>query len=209
MFWLMTMIVYSVHPVNPQRRFIEATAHALADEGSIAVYPTDTVYGIGACVTNPKGIEKIARILDKDKERLFSFICSDFSQISRYVKLSNAHYRLMKRYLPGPYTFILNATNLVPKRIAPKRKTVGIRMPDCPTLHELVKLLGEPIANTSINLEGAAANDPDEIKRAVQNSVDIMLDIGPIDEPEPSTIVDLTADEPMLVRLGKGPWEED
>ncbi|MDR2728210.1 MAG: threonylcarbamoyl-AMP synthase [Chitinispirillales bacterium] len=203
------MIVYNVHPVNPQRRFIEAAARALADEGSIAVYPTDTVYGVGACVTNPRGIEKIARILEKDKGRLFSFICSDFSQISRYVKLSNAHYRLIKRYLPGPYTFIFNATNLVPKRIAPKRKTVGVRMPNCAAVLELVKLLGEPIANASINLDGAAANEPDEIKRAVQHNVDFMLDIGPLDNPEPSTIVDLTADEPVLVRLGKGPWEED
>jgi len=202
------MVVYNVHPVNPQRRFIEAAAHALANDGSIAVYPTDSVYGVGACVTNPKGIEKIAKILDKDKERLFSFICSDFSQISRYVKLSNSNYRLMKRYLPGPYTFILNATNLVPKRIAPKRKTVGIRMPDCAALLELVKLLGEPIANTSVNLEGADANDPGAIKHAVQHNVDIMLDIGPIDNPEPSTIVDLTADDPVLIRLGKGPWEE-
>ena len=203
------MVVYNVHPVNPQRRFIEATARALADEGSIAVYPTDTVYGVGACVTNPNGIEKIARILEKDKGRLFSFICSDFSQISRYVKLSNAHYRLIKRYLPGPYTFIFNATNLVPKRIAPKRKTVGVRMPNCAAVLELVKLLGEPIANASINLEGAAANDTDEIKRAVQHNVDLMLDIGPLDNPEPSTIVDLTADDPVLIRLGKGPWEED
>ena len=202
------MTVYDIHPVNPQQRYLEATARALAHDGGIAVYPTDSVYGLGACVTNPKGIDKIARLLEKDKDRPFSFICSDFSQISRYVKLSNTYYRLMKRYLPGPYTFILNATNLVPKKIMPKRKTVGVRMPDIVATLELVKLLGEPLANTSVNISGELANDPDEIRAVVQHEVDVMLNIGPLDEPEPSTVVDLTGDDPVLVRLGKGTWEE-
>jgi tRNA threonylcarbamoyl adenosine modification protein (Sua5/YciO/YrdC/YwlC family) len=202
------MQIYQSHPVNPQKRYLEAAAHALSHEGGIAVYPTDSVYGLGACVTNPKGIDKIARLLEKDKERPFSFICSDFSQISRYVRLSNAHYKLMKRYLPGPYTFILNATNLVPKRISPKRKTVGIRMPESIVTLELVKLLGEPLANTSVNIAGELANDPEEIKIAVKHEVDIMLDAGPLDTPEPSTVVDLTGDDPVLIRLGKGEWDE-
>ncbi|MDR0307373.1 MAG: threonylcarbamoyl-AMP synthase [Chitinispirillales bacterium] len=202
------MITYNIHPVNPQHRFIEAAARVLESEGGIAVYPTDTVYGIGACVTNPKGIDKIARILEKDKTRLFSFICSDFSQISRYVRVSNAHYKLMRRYLPGPYTFILNATNLVPKRIAPKRKTAGIRMPSSTAVLELVKLIGEPLANTSVKINGSNVCDPEEIKQTMRHSVDILLDAGPLDNPEPSTIIDLTEDNPVLVRLGKGVWEE-
>jgi tRNA threonylcarbamoyl adenosine modification protein (Sua5/YciO/YrdC/YwlC family) len=202
------MTIYDIHPVNPQKRCLEAAARILSGDGGTAVYPTDSVYGLGACVTNPKGIDKIARLLEKDKARPFSFICSDFSQISRYVKVSNAHYRLMKRCLPGPYTFILNATSLVPKRVMPKRKTVGIRIPDCVVLLELVKMLGEPLANTSVNIAGELANDPEEIRAAVQNDVDIMLDAGPLDSPEPSTVVDLTNDEPVLVRLGKGEWDD-
>jgi len=202
------MITCDIHSVTPQRRHLETAAHILSQEGGIAVYPTDSVYGLGACVTNPKGIDKIARILEKDKNRPFSFICSDFSQISRYVKLSNAHYKLMKRYLPGPYTFILDATNLVPKRIAPKRRTVGVRMPDSVIVLELVKLLGEPLANTSINISGELANDPDEIKAVIQHEVNIMLNAGPLNDPEPSTVVDLTGDAPVLIRQGKGEWNE-
>ena len=116
----------------------------------------------------------------------------------------------MKRYLPGPYTFILNATNLVPKKIMPKRKTVGIRMPDSTVTLELVALLGEPLANTSVHISDdfAAAGDPEEIRAAVQHEVDVMLDAGALDSPEPSTVVDLTGDEPVLVRLGKGAWDE-
>ncbi|MDR2591571.1 MAG: threonylcarbamoyl-AMP synthase [Chitinispirillales bacterium] len=201
------MTVYDVHPVNPQKRSMESAARVLSVEGGIAVYPTDSVYGLGACVTNPRGIDKIAHLLEKDKNRPYSFICSDFSQISRYVRLSNAHYRLMKRYLPGPYTFILNATNLVPKRIAPKRRTVGIRMPDSVVALELVRLLGEPLANTSVNIYGEIANDPEEIKKALRHEADVMLDAGPLHDPEPSTVVDLTGDEPVLVRQGKGGWD--
>jgi len=201
------MTVYSVHPVNPQKRSLESAARVLSDDGGIAVYPTDSVYGMGACVTNPRGIDRIAHLLEKDKNRLFSFICSDFSQISRYVRLSNAHYRLMKRYLPGPYTFILNATNLVPKRIAPKRRTVGVRIPGSVVALELVKLLGEPLANTSVSISGEVSNDPEEIKEALRHEADVMLDAGALSDPEPSTVVDLTGDGPVLVRQGKGEWD--
>jgi tRNA threonylcarbamoyl adenosine modification protein (Sua5/YciO/YrdC/YwlC family) len=201
--------VYNVHPQNPQKRFLESAARILSAEGGIAVYPTDSVYGLGACVTNHTGIDKIARLIERDRGRPFSFICSDFSQISRYVRLSNTHYRLMKRYLPGPYTFILNATNLVPKRIAPKRRTVGIRMPDSAVALELVRLLGEPLANTSVNVSGEPHGDHVDIQNTLRHEADVMLDAGPLDNPEPSTVVDLTGGEPALVRLGKGAWDED
>ncbi|MFP4163092.1 MAG: L-threonylcarbamoyladenylate synthase [Chitinispirillaceae bacterium] len=199
---------FDIHPSNPQHRFLHSAVNILKNKGGIAVYPTDTVYGLGACITNPKGINKIARLLEKNKTRPFSFICSDFSQVSRYVRLSNAHYRLMKRHLPGPYTFILNATNLVPKKIAPKRKTVGVRIPDCKITLELVNLLEEPLANTSINIEGELANSPDDIIKAVSHEVDVMLDAGPLPIPEPSTIIDLTEEDPKVIRLGKGEWNE-
>lgn len=198
------MIIYNVHPVNPQRRFLDSAAKILRDEGGIAVYPTDTVYGMGACVSNPKAIEKISRLLAKDKQRSFTFICSSFSQISDYAHLPNAHFKLLKRYLPGPFTFILNATNLVPKKICPKRKTVGIRIPDCRVTCELVELLGEPLANTSINVPGNLVGDPEEIRPAVLNDVDVMLDAGVLYDPTESTIIDLTDNSPVVIREGKG-----
>lgn len=202
------MIIYNIHPVNPQQRFIDSTARICKNEGGIAVYPTDTVYGMGASLSNPRAIERISRLLHKDSKRLFSFICSDFSQMSPFVRLSNANFKLMKRYLPGPYTFILPATNLVPKKISPKRKTVGIRVPDCPTVRELVAALGEPLANTSINLPGGSRGNPDEVRPAVLNEVDVMLDAGALDNPVASTIVDLTDAVPVLLRQGKGDWDE-
>jgi tRNA threonylcarbamoyl adenosine modification protein (Sua5/YciO/YrdC/YwlC family) len=200
------MVIYAVHPVNPQRRFLESVVKILKNENGIAVYPTDTVYGMGACISNPKALDRIATLLHKDKDRLFSFICSDFSQVSQYVHMSNTHYRLMKRYLPGPYTFILQATHLVPKKIFPKRKTVGIRIPNHPVVLQLVEMLGEPMANTSISVPGNLRGDSDEVKGAVLNDVDVMLDAGALDDPTGSTIVDLTGAAPTLIRAGKGTW---
>lgn len=202
------MIIYNIHPVNPQRRLIESAARICKNGGGIAAYPTDTVYGMGACLSNPRAIERIGRLLQKDPKRLFSFICCDFSQMSQYVRISNSHYKLMKRHLPGPFTFILPATNLVPKRICPKRKTVGVRIPSCRTVLDLVAALGEPLANTSINLRGDLRGNPEEVRLAILNEVDVMLDIGPLENPVGSTIVDLTAGAPQIVRQGKGIWNE-
>jgi tRNA threonylcarbamoyl adenosine modification protein (Sua5/YciO/YrdC/YwlC family) len=201
------MVIYKIHPINPQRRHCEAAAGILKNKNGIAVYPTDTVYGMGACITNPRALDRISAILHKDKSRLFSFICSDFAQIAKYAIMSNAHFRLMKRYLPGPYTFILPATGFVPKKISPKRKTVGVRIPDYPAIQLLVSLLDEPIANTSINIEEHLRGDPDEVKLAVSHEVEVMLDAGRLPEPMGSTIVDLTGEAPVLVRKGKGKWE--
>ena len=200
------MVIYKIHPANPQARHLETVARILKHENGIAVYPTDTVYGMGACVSNHKALDRISAILHKDKSRLFSFVCSDFSQVSDYAKMSDAHFRLMKRYLPGPYTFILPATNFVPKKISPKRKTVGIRIPNHPAVVQLVGLLGEPLANTSINIPGSLRGDPDEVKSAVMREVEVMLDAGPLPDPTGSTIVDLTGELPVVVRAGKGVW---
>jgi tRNA threonylcarbamoyl adenosine modification protein (Sua5/YciO/YrdC/YwlC family) len=198
---------YTVHPCNPQRHILERVVSILHSSGGICVYPTDTVYGMGACAANPRALDRIGRILQKDKKRLFSFICHDFSQISTYARISNADFKLMKRYLPGPFTFILPATNYVPKKVCPKRKTVGIRMPACRVLLDLVRLLGEPLANTSIDLPAGMRGDPGSVKPAVLNDVDVMLDIGILDEPTGSTIVDLTCGEPCVIRSGKGIFE--
>lgn len=202
------MVIYNVHPENPQKRYLDSTVHILKNEGGIAVYPTDTVYGMGCCVSNPKAIDKISKIMNKNKDFLFSFICSDFTQISDYVRLSNAHFKLMKRYLPGPFTFILPATNLVPKKVNPKRKTVGVRIPDCKVVLKLIELLNEPLANTSINIPDDMRGNPEIIRPAVLNEVDVMLDIGLLGDPTGSTIIDLTGDTPFVVRQGKGVWKE-
>jgi tRNA threonylcarbamoyl adenosine modification protein (Sua5/YciO/YrdC/YwlC family) len=203
------MVIYKIHPVNPQRRHLEAVARVLKNENGVAVYPTDTVYGMGASVTNPRALDRIGAILHRDKSRLFSFICRDFSQIARFAIMSNAHFRLMKRYLPGPYTFILPATGFVPKKISPKRKTVGVRIPDYPAVQQLVGLLDEPVANTSINIGEHLRGDPDEVRPAVAREVDVMLDAGRLPEPVGSTIVDLTGEMPVLIRRGKGKWADN
>jgi tRNA threonylcarbamoyl adenosine modification protein (Sua5/YciO/YrdC/YwlC family) len=202
------MIRYKIHPVDPQVRILEKAAHSLRHDNGICVYPTDTVYGMGACATNPKALDKICTIVEKDKAQLFSFICSDFSQMSRYVRIDNTHFKLLKRYLPGPYTFILPATSYVPKKVSPKRRTVGVRMPDNAVCLALVRMLGEPLANASINVESQFRGDPDRIAPAIMHEVDVMLDMGPLENPIGSTIVDLTNEDPVVVRMGKGEWRE-
>ncbi|HLV30838.1 MAG TPA: L-threonylcarbamoyladenylate synthase [Chitinispirillaceae bacterium] len=202
------MIIYNIHPDNPQKRFIDSAVRVLKMENGIAVYPTDTVYGIGSAISNSQALDKISRFIKKDKKKLFSFLCSDFSQVSRYTCLSNSNFKLMKRYLPGPYTFILPASNLVPKKICPKRKTVGIRIPDCKVIMDLIAALDEPIANTSISLPGNLRGDPYEVKKAVANDADILLDIGVLENPTGSTIIDLTSETPEITRFGKGSWNE-
>lgn len=200
------MIHYDIHPVNPQLRILEQTAHILRHEDGICVYPTDTVYGMGACASNPKAVNRIGSIIEKDKSRLFSFICCDFHQMSRYAKIENWQYKLMRHYLPGPFTFILPATNYVPKKICPKRKTIGVRIPNCRVVIDLVKVLDEPLANTSIRLAGDMRGDSQTVRSAVINEVDIMLDIGTLENPTGSTIVDCTSDKPSIIRYGKGDW---
>jgi tRNA threonylcarbamoyl adenosine modification protein (Sua5/YciO/YrdC/YwlC family) len=201
------MLHLRVHPLNPQQRHIERAVDILRGQGGICVYPTDTVYGMGAAVSNAKAIDRIGRFLEKDKSRTFSFICSGFSQISQYARVNTRNFRILKHYLPGPYTFILPATNYVPKRVCPKRKTVGVRIPDCPTVEMLVGMLGEPLANTSIKLAGQLRGDPEEVRPAVLHEVDVMLDVGVLEDPRGSTIVDLTGDEPEVIREGKGAFD--
>jgi tRNA threonylcarbamoyl adenosine modification protein (Sua5/YciO/YrdC/YwlC family) len=200
------MIHYNVHPVDPQIRILEIVADILTKKNGICIYPTDTVYGMGACIKNPKAIDKIGTIIKKDKKRLFSFICSDFSQVSEYVKVNNYNFKLMKHYLPGPYTFILPATNYVPKKVSPKRRTVGIRIPDCKVITSLIKIIGQPMANTSLSVSTDKRGDPGMFEDDIKDQVDVILDIGKLDDPFGSTIVDLTDNIPVLIREGKGKW---
>jgi tRNA threonylcarbamoyl adenosine modification protein (Sua5/YciO/YrdC/YwlC family) len=182
---------------------ISKVVEALEDGGVIA-YPTDTVYGFGCSLHNKKGIERIYMIKRSEKNRPFSFICSDLKDISLYCKVSNYAYKTMKRLLPGPYTFILEGTKLVPKIMLTRRLTAGIRVPDNPICLALVRELGHPIISTSAMLpNGEVLYDPTEIDRHVGKSLDLVID-GGILVSEPSSVIDLTGDTPKILRKGKG-----
>jgi tRNA threonylcarbamoyl adenosine modification protein (Sua5/YciO/YrdC/YwlC family) len=171
--------------------------------GGVIVYPTDTVYGMGCDLLNKRAIEKIYQYKKMPRQKPLSFICHDLAMVSEYAQLSNAAYKLMRRLLPGPYTFILQATRLVPKVIQSKQQTVGIRVPANEFCLELVQKLGNPMINTSASVDlDEVISDPDAIQREF-HLIDLMLSDGPL-ESELSTIVDLTGDEPVLIREGKG-----
>ena len=200
------MIHHIVHPVTPQRRLLEFAAAVLSQQNGLCIYPTDTVYGIGASIANAKALERLSRLASRNHTALFSFICHDFSQVSTYAKIGNSTFKMMKHCLPGPYTFILPATHLVPKRIVPKRMTVGIRIPDNTVCLELVRILGEPLANISLATEFPFDGNPDMLSADMKNEIDIVLDTGILDNAADSTILDVTGPEPVLVRKGKGDW---
>jgi len=194
----------TIHPVNPQGRHLKTAADVLRS-GGLVVYPTDSVYGLGCDLFNKKAVERIYQIKGNDKRKLLSFICPDLKRISEYAYVSNSAYKIMRHLLPGPYTFILTATKQVPRILLENRKTVGIRVPDNTICHALLSAFGSPIISTSAcpANQGFLA-DPDEIERTFTKTVDLFLDAGP-GGLEPSTIVDLTEENPILVRQGKGP----
>jgi len=192
-----------INPQNPQTRLIRKVVDSLEDGGVIA-YPTDTVYGFGCSLYNKKGIERIYMIKRSEKNRPFSFICSDLKDISLYCKVSNYSYKTMKRLLPGPYTFILEGTKLVPKIMLTRRLTAGIRVPDNPICLALVRELGHPIISTSAMLpNGEVLYDPAEIDRHVGKTLDLVIDGGAL-VSEPSSVIDLTGETPKVLRKGKG-----
>jgi len=187
----------------PQQRLIKKVVQILKDGGVIA-YPTDTIYGIGCDIFNKKGIEKIYQIKKREKNKPMSFICADLSDISQYAIVSNYAYRIMRKCLPGPYTFILVASSKTPKKIMSKRKTVGIRIPDHKICLAIVTELGHPLITTSANISTEEElNNPDDIEDKLGSSLGLIIDEGPLIS-EPSTIVDLTGDSPAVLREGKG-----
>jgi tRNA threonylcarbamoyl adenosine modification protein (Sua5/YciO/YrdC/YwlC family) len=192
---------------NPNPREIRRIVEILRD-GGIIIYPTDTVYGMGCDITQPKAVEKVARIKGINIEKSnFSFICSDFSHLSDYTKpIPNSVFKLMKKNLPGPFTFILEANNNVPKYFKGKKKTVGIRVPDNNIIRDIVAELGNPILSTSIHDEDEIleyTTDPELIYEKYQEIADVVID-GGYGELIPSTIVDCSTDEIVIVREGKG-----
>lgn len=176
-------------------------------QGGVVAYPTDTVYGLGCDLLNKKALEKIYQIKKIPRRKQLSFICSDLKHIAEYAQVSNAAYRLMKRLLPGPYTFILPATHNVPRLMLTNRRTVGIRIPDNKICAELVNGLGNPIISTSITIEeDNPVSDPFEIYDNYRNQLDLIIDGGVI-KAEHSTVIDLTGSTPKLIRQGKGSVE--
>ncbi len=196
-------MLLKINNENPQTRLIKRAAQVLND-GGIVAYPTDTSYGMGCDLFNKRGIEKIYEIKKRSKKQPFSFICADLGDISNYAVVTNYAYKIMKRLLPGPYTFILGASRLVPKILLPKRKEVGIRIPDNEICLSLVREFGRPVISTTVKLpEGEIITDPDMIEKELGHYIDIIIDGGVL-SPELSTVVNLADDTPEIVREGKG-----
>ncbi|MFT7898396.1 L-threonylcarbamoyladenylate synthase [Tenacibaculum ascidiaceicola] len=191
---------------NPNPKEIEKIVKVLQN-GGLIIYPTDTVYGLGCDITNTKALEKVARIKKVKPEKAnFSFVCNDLSHLSDYVKqINTTTYKILKRALPGPYTFVLPGSNSLPKAYK-KRKTVGIRVPDNNIARAIVAALGNPIVSTSIHDEDEVleyTTDPELIFEKWQNIVDVVVD-GGYGDNHASTVIDLTTDEPEVIREGKG-----
>ncbi|RJR44994.1 MAG: threonylcarbamoyl-AMP synthase [Deltaproteobacteria bacterium] len=196
-------MIVKINPQNPQERLLRQAVDVLTGGGIIA-YPTDTCYAIGCDLYNTKGIAKIYQLKRRPLGKPFSFICADLKNISEYALVGNYSYKTMKRLLPGPYTFILEASRLVPKILQTKRHTVGIRVPDHPICQGLLKLLGHPIISTSANLpDGPVLSDPEEIAEQFKPHLSMVIDAGII-LPAPSSVISLIDDAPEVIREGKG-----
>ena len=196
---------FEIHPENPQPRLVSQTVNILR-EGGLIVYPTDSCYALGFSIDNGAGARDVARIRQTGKDHNFTLMCRDLSEIASYARVENWMYRLLKAHTPGPYTFILKATRDVPRRLQnPKRKTIGIRVPQHPVTEAILAELGEPIMSSTLLLADSELpmNDPDEIYEQLQERIDMFVDSGSCGV-EPTTVVDLTADFPTVLRVGKG-----
>jgi tRNA threonylcarbamoyl adenosine modification protein (Sua5/YciO/YrdC/YwlC family) len=204
-------MLLKIYPENPNPKDIRQIVEVLQN-GGIIVYPTDTVYGLGCDITNANAVERVARYKNVKVEKSnFSFICSDLSHLSDFSKpVSNPVFKLLKYYLPGPFTFILNANSNVPKYFKGKKKTIGIRIPNNSIILEIVRALGNPIMSTSIHDEDEIveySTDPELIHEKFMDIADLVID-GGYGDNIPSTIVDCTEDVPFVVRQGKGIFED-
>jgi tRNA threonylcarbamoyl adenosine modification protein (Sua5/YciO/YrdC/YwlC family) len=203
-------MLLTIHPDHPQPRLIRQVADCLSS-GGIIIYPTDTIYGLGCDIFQPKAIERIARIKQVDPQKAqLSFVCSSLSDLSQYTKsISTPLYRILKNYLPGPYTFILPASKQVPKLLHSKKNTIGLRIPDHPIALAIVEATGRPLLSASLPGDDAASiARPDEIYQRFHALVDIVID-GGAGGIIPSTIVDCTGNDCEVIRQGAGVWEEN
>ncbi len=196
-------MLININQQNPQQRLIQKVVDILKS-GGVVVYPTDTFYGIGCDIMNKRAIERIYQIKQRNKSKPFSFICSGLKNISHYAKVSNYAYKTMKRLLPGPYTFILEGSKLVPKIMLTKRKTAGIRVPDNPICLALVKGLGNPVITTSATRpDGTIFHDASLVHDYFGNRIDAVVD-GSIVPGRPSSVILLIDDIPEVIRKGMG-----
>lgn len=195
--------IVEVDPVRPNPRTIERAAKVLEDGGLIA-YPTDTYYGIGCDLSSKKAIDRLYGIKNRDRKKPFAFLCPDLSDVAKYARVSNFAYRIMRQLTPGPFTFVLEATKLVPDMMQSKQKQVGIRVPQAPLMLAIAAKLGRPIVTTSATgLEDEILTDAKEIKEALGTRLDLILD-GGVQPAEPSTVVSLIDDQLEVLRQGKG-----
>ena len=196
-------MLISVNPDNPQQRLIDRVVSVLRGGGVIA-YPTDTTYGIGCSIFNKRGIERIYLLKQRERKKPFSFICADLSEVARYARVSNYAFRVLKRFLPGPYTFVLEASSIVPDLLLTRQKTVGIRIPDNLICSAIVKELEHPIITTSANRSGdEPIGDPSMVELELGNELDLIVD-GGILSADVSSIVSLIGDTADVLRKGVG-----
>jgi tRNA threonylcarbamoyl adenosine modification protein (Sua5/YciO/YrdC/YwlC family) len=194
-----------LHPKNPQERFVHIAVEALRAHG-VVVYPTDSCYALGCLIGAKDAMERIQRIRQTDKHHFFTLVCRDLSAIARFARVDNWQYRTLRAFTPGPYTFVLQATREVPRRLMnQKRRTVGIRVPDHPVVRMLLEALDAPLMSTTLLLPGDEhpMTDASEIYERIGHAVDVVLDGGNCGL-EPTTVVDLSGDRPVLLRVGKG-----
>ncbi len=196
-------MLIAINPENPQERLIRKVISVL-EGGGIIAYPTDTFYGIGCDILNKKAIKKVYQLKQRDPAKPFSFICADLKNISDYAKVTNWAYKTMKRLLPGPYTFILEGSKLVPDIMLTRRKTAGIRVPDHAICIALVTALGNPIISTSAQTpDGKDFADPSLLHDHYKGQIDLVIDGGPV-PGKPSSVISLIGDEPEIIRRGEG-----
>ena len=200
--------LFAIHPDNPQSRLLRQAA-TIIEEGGLIVYPTDSGYALGCMLGNKSALERIKRLRQLDKDHNMTLVCRDLSQLSAYAKITNPIFRLLKAFTPGAYTFILNATSEVPRlMLHPKRKTLGLRVPENAITLALLECLDAPLMSTTLILPGAEAplSEPESIKDVLGNQIDLIIDGGNCGH-EPTTVVDLTGDYPVILREGKGDSE--
>ena len=197
-------MILRTHPQNPNLRHIRTAIDAL-ETGQLIAYATDTIYGLGCDIHSKEGMEKALALKGYSKYHALSFLCADLSDISKYAHVDTPAYKILKRCLPGAFTFILPASREVPKLLLTKQQTVGIRVPDHPVCRTLLKEFGRPVLSTSVtDRNGDELNDPEMIEQEWRHEIAVILDSG-ILPPEHSTVVDLTdSDNPVVVREGKG-----
>lgn len=198
-----------IHPVNPQQRLIKRAVEMI-QKGALVIYPTDSCYALGCQLDDKDAVDRMRRIRQVDAQHNFTLVCRDLSELGMYSFVDNATYRLLRAYTPGPFTFILKASREVPRRMqAPKRKTIGLRIPDHPIALELLEQLGKPIMSSTLIMPGdeMPMSDPLEIRDRLKNFVDLVIDGGPVGI-EPTTVVDMVDGAYEVLRQGKGQFEQ-